>query len=288
MQPKTILIIDDNRDMIRLIADELRTYNHNFNILNANNGLNGVRIAREEVPDLILMDWDMPIMNGLEAIRVLKNDDKTQEIPVIMSTGQMTSPENLQLALEVGAVDYIRKPVDFIELSARINTAMRLKEQRDAIRDLLQREIDLKNRKLSTTTMLIVEKNGLLSEFYNKVSRLEGVLPDLAPDELKKQVKQLKKNIANHLEIDSSWETFKVHFDEVNPDFFTRLKDISKDLSHKDLKICAYLKLRMDNKEIARLLNITPGSIRTALYRLKRKLGMSEEANLRELIEQLD
>jgi CheY-like chemotaxis protein len=71
---KTILIVDDNRDIIRTIAEELKTHNHNFTVINANNGLNGVRVAREELPDLILMDWDMPIMNGLEAIRTLKND----------------------------------------------------------------------------------------------------------------------------------------------------------------------------------------------------------------------
>ncbi|MCL4167818.1 UNVERIFIED_CONTAM: hypothetical protein GTU68_065036 [Idotea baltica] len=233
------------------------------------------------------MDWDMPIMNGLEAIRTLKNDATTHEIPIIMATGRMTTPGDLQIALEAGAVDYVRKPVDIVELSARINTAMRLKEQHDAIGQLMKNEIDLKNRKLATTSMLIVEKNGLLIEFYNEINRLQGAFADAKPEDLKQQVKQLKKRVESHLEIDGSWDTFKMHFDEVNPDFFAKLNGISDDLSHKDLKMCAYLKLGMDNKEIARLLNITSGSIRTALYRLKRKLGIPEEENLRHSIEQL-
>ncbi|GAB5527334.1 MAG: hypothetical protein Roseis2KO_52060 [Roseivirga sp.] len=287
MKGKTILIVDDNRDIIRSIAEDLKTYNHHFTVINANNGLNGVRIAREELPDLILMDWDMPIMNGLEAIRTLKNDATTHEIPVIMATGRMTTPGDLQIALEAGAVDYVRKPVDIVELSARINTAMRLKEQHDAIGQLMKNEIDLKNRKLTTASMLIVEKNGLLIEFYNEINRLQGTLDEAKTEDLKQQVKQLKKRIESHLEIDGSWDTFKMHFDEVNPDFFTKLNALTEDLSHKDLKMCAYLKLGMDNKEIARLLNITSGSIRTALYRLKRKLGIPEEENLRHFIEQL-
>ncbi len=287
MKGKTILIVDDNRDIIRSIAEDLRTHNHHFRVINANNGLNGVRIAREELPDLILMDWDMPIMNGLEAIRTLKNDANTHEIPVIMATGRMTTPGDLQIALEAGAVDYVRKPVDIVELSARINTAMRLKEQHDAIGQLMKNEIDLKNRKLTTASMLIVEKNGLMIEFYNEINRLQGALDEADTEDLKQRVKQLKKRVESHLEIDGSWDTFKMHFDEVNPEFFTLINGVAEDLSHKDLKMCAYLKLGMDNKEIARLLNITSGSIRTALYRLKRKLDIPEEENLRHFIEQL-
>lgn len=288
MERKTILIIDDNRDIIRMIADELKSHHINFNVINANNGLNGVGVAKQELPDLILMDWDMPIMDGLEAIRMLKNEPTTKDIPVIMATGKMTNSQDLQTALEAGAVDYVRKPVDFIELSARINTALRLKAQQLAINELLQREIDLKNRKLSTTSMLIVEKNSLLGQLHGKVTRMESSLSEMSNNELRYQIKQLKRQISSDLDLDSSWETFKMHFEEVNPNFFDRLTEISNELTHKDLKICAYIKLRMDNKEIARLLNITSGSSRTALYRLKRKLHISEKENLREVIEQID
>lgn len=288
MKAKTILVIDDSRDAIRMIAEELKSHNDSFKIINANNGSNGVRIAREELPDIVLMDWDMPIMNGLEAIRILKTDHATRDIPVIMATGKMTTPQDLQTALEVGAVDYVRKPVDFVELSARMNTAIRLKEQHLAIRKLLQQEIELKNRKLSTTSMLMVEKNGLLNDFYNRVNKLEGTLPEMDYEDLRRQVRQLKRHISSHMDVDNSWDTFKVHFEEVNPRFFDRLDSVSNKLSHKDLKVCAYIKLRMDNKEIARLLNITSGSIRTALYRLKHKLGLDREANLRSFIEQLN
>ena len=92
--------------------------------------------------------------------------------PSSWPTGRMTSSEDLRLALEAGATDYVRKPIDIIELRARINTAIRLREQQDAIKQLLQKEIELKNRKLSTTSMLLVEKNSMWLEFAREVDRL--------------------------------------------------------------------------------------------------------------------
>ena len=100
---------------------ELRAYYDQIEILNAGNGKMAVRVAEEELPDIIIMDWDMPEMNGIMAIKQLQADERTKHIPVIMCTGVMTSAENLQLALETGAIDYIRKPVDTLELKARIN-----------------------------------------------------------------------------------------------------------------------------------------------------------------------
>lgn len=287
MDQKTILIVDDNKDIIKHIAGELNSRNEQFKILNANNGLNAIRIAQETIPDLIIMDWDMPVMNGLEATRKIKNNDLLHSIPVIMATGQMTNPEDLQLALEAGAVDYVRKPVEFIELKARINTALRIKEQHEAIKGLLESEIDLKNRKLSTTSMLIVEKNGLLQEFQTELDQLQTFLNEGKNDEFKENLKSLKKRVANNLDVDNSWDMFKVHFDEVHPHFFTTILQVAPDLSHKDLKICAYLKLSMDTKQIARLLNITPASTRTIFYRLKKKMKLSEDENLRDYVQQL-
>jgi len=287
MDQKSILIVDDNKDIVKHIAEELNSREDQYQILNANNGLNAIKVAKETLPNLIIMDWDMPIMNGLEAIRKLKNDNDLHEIPVIMATGQMTSSEDLQLALEAGAVDYVRKPVEFIELKARINTALRIREQHEAIKDLLESEIDLKNRKLSTTSMLIVEKNGLLQDFQTELSELQKLLESQKTEESHESIKALKKRITSHIDVDNNWGMFKIHFDEVHPDFFNLVYQIAPDLSHKDLKICAYLKLSMDTKQIARLLNITPASVRKIFYRLKRKMNIPEEENLRDFILQL-
>ncbi|MEL6535191.1 MAG: DNA-binding response regulator [Bacteroidota bacterium] len=283
---KTILVVDDQKEVVRMIAAELKTKNPHYRVINASNGEMGVEVAKSQQPDVIIMDWDMPVMNGIEATRRLRNENATHQIPIVMATGQMTSPEDLRIALEAGATDYVRKPIDFVELAARINTALRLREQNQAIQDLLQSDLDLKSRKLSTTSMLIVEKNDLMQTFFHDLSELEDSIKDRKSDGLG-ELKELKRRISNHLEVDNSWETFKLHFDEVNPNFFEEIQKLAPDLSHKDLKLCAYVKLGMDNKQIARLLNITPASTRTSLTRLKKKLGLDLEEGLRQLLASL-
>ena len=283
MEKKTILIADDQKETIRVIAKELRNHYDYLQVINAGNGAMAVRVAEEELPDIVLMDWDMPVMNGIEATQRLKNSERTRDIPVIMATGRMTSAEDLRIALEAGAVDYVRKPIDFVELSARINTALRIRDQNLAIRELFQSEIELKNRKLTTTSMLIVEQNGLLKDFYEDLNMLEKSAAGVE-GKITEQIQSLKRRVRHHFDVDKSWDTFKFHFEEVHPYFFHTIQERGRDISHKDLKLCAYIKLGLDNKEIANLLNITASSARVTLSRLKKKLNLQEEDNLREVI----
>lgn len=282
---KKILIADDNIDIVQMIVNHL-TEESKFSVINASNGKIAYSLAEEYQPDLILMDWDMPIMDGIEATRNLKLNKNTSHIPVIIATGQMTTSEDLQIALEAGAIDYVRKPIDFIELSARINTALRIIEQNQSIQNLLKQEIELKNRKLSTTSMLIVEKNGLLQDFTSDLNLVEKKI-EATQTEALKHLKTLKRRINSHLDVDNSWDTFRLHFDEVHPNFFDTLSTRYKQLSQKDHKLAAYVKLGMDNKQISRLLNIAPGSTRTALTRLKQKMGLNDDVNLRNTLSEI-
>ena len=292
MEHKSILIADDSPDIVRLIVGELNRSKQPWQIFRAGNGREAFEVAKLEIPDLILMDWDMPEMNGLEATRNIRKHEDTSEIPVIMATGEMTSSENLQIALEAGAWDYVRKPIDFVELKARINSALRLREQQAEIKRLLNNEIDLKNRKLSTTSMLIVEKNSVIQKFHEDLEDLSKPLQIKGRSDSEKKVLdhilKVQKRIHHHLEADDSWSTFKMHFEEVHPHFFKSLSEKGSDISHKDLKLCAYLKLGMDTKEIARLLNVTAASVRTAMYRLKKRMNIEEDESLRDFLVQLN
>ena len=283
LESNTILIADDHKETILSINREIKRHYRNFTTIVAGNGAAAVRVAEEELPDLIIMDWDMPAMNGLEATRAIKASDRTMEIPIIMATGRMTRSEDLRLALEAGAADFVTKPIEFIELTARMNSALRIREQNIAIQELYKSEIELKNRKLATTSMLIVEKNSLLTEFFHELNSLEEQSKKENLSVLGK-IQSLKKRIHGYLEFDRSWDTFKYHFEEVHPSFFAAIQERNAEISHKDLKICAYLKLGMDNKEIANLLNITASSARVTLSRLKKKLDLNEEDHLREFI----
>ncbi len=138
--------------------------------------------------------------------------------------------------------------------------------------------------------MLIVEKNNLMRDFHdqlNNLTRMSTEDPSISIKVITKELKSLKKRSENHLETDDSWDTFKLHFEEVHPNFLNLIRNKGKDISHKDLKLCAYLKLGMETKQIALLLNITPASIRTSMYRLKKKFNIDDQLDLRKYIEEL-
>ncbi len=107
----TILYVEDNMQNIKLIEDFLNTTRKNIEVVSARDAKSGIDMAINQTPDLILMDINMPGMNGLEAMEVLKNDDATRNIPVIAISANAMK-ENIATALQAGFQAYITKPVD--------------------------------------------------------------------------------------------------------------------------------------------------------------------------------
>ncbi|MFH1321159.1 MAG: response regulator [Bacteroidota bacterium] len=124
MSKQTILVVDDEDFNRKIIIDILVQSKYDYSVLSANNGKIGCELAEKFMPDLILMDWKMPEMTGIEAIKQLKSREKTKDIPVLMITA-VTSPEKLQEAFGAGVVDYITKPVKEIELLVRIRSVLK-------------------------------------------------------------------------------------------------------------------------------------------------------------------
>ncbi len=108
-----ILIVEDNENNRRLIRDVLLYYGHE--IIEAGNGEEGIRMAREHKPDLIFMDIQMPVMNGYEATKALKNSPDTKHIKIVAVTSFAMSGDREQI-LKAGADDYISKPINTREL----------------------------------------------------------------------------------------------------------------------------------------------------------------------------
>lgn len=123
---RKILIVDDELTHLEAIVDMLEETGNGYRVLQAFTGESAFKIAEKEIPDLIITDWEMPGISGIELIKKLKNSEVTSDIPVIMCTGVMTSSKNLKTALNVGAADYIRKPIDKIELLARTKANLHL------------------------------------------------------------------------------------------------------------------------------------------------------------------
>jgi PAS domain S-box-containing protein len=138
MRSYKILVVDDEIDNIKSINRFILDSKEPYILYQALNGEMALRIAITELPDLIITDWEMPGTNGIELIRKLKLNESTTEISVIMCTGVMTTSENLQTALMAGAVDYIRKPIDRIELMARVKSMLMLSDSRKVLKEKYQ------------------------------------------------------------------------------------------------------------------------------------------------------
>jgi len=147
-----VLVIDDEQTYLDVITQTLKE--RNYRIMQALDGNMGYMVAQKFMPDIIITDWEMPEMNGIDTICKLKQNEQTKDIPVIMCTGIMTSAQNLDRALNAGAVDFIRKPIEPIELISRINSALNManafKELKSSNQQIIEqkRDIELKNEEL--------------------------------------------------------------------------------------------------------------------------------------------
>ncbi len=125
MQPSVpkLLAIDDSELIHRLLR--LRLQNERIEMHSATGSPEGLRMAKELKPDVILLDVDMPHMDGFEVISRLKADPETQDIAVIFVSAA-NDPGNRVRGLDLGAVDFISKPFDIVELKARLRSALRV------------------------------------------------------------------------------------------------------------------------------------------------------------------
>ena len=122
MAAEKILVVDDEDHIVELISYNL--INSGYNVIIANNGLDAVRLAKEENPSLILLDLMIPGLDGFDVCKAIRNDVTTKEISIIMLTAKGEELDKI-LGLELGADDYITKPFSIRELLARIKAILR-------------------------------------------------------------------------------------------------------------------------------------------------------------------
>jgi len=136
-----ILIIDDTPVNIQILNGFLR---QDYDIFFSTNGPDGIRIARQKLPDLILLDIMMPEMDGYEVCAKIKTDPLTRQIPVIFITA-MNAEEDEAKGLDAGAIDYITKPISAPIVKARVKNHLELKRHRDTLEEL---SLDLGDKNL--------------------------------------------------------------------------------------------------------------------------------------------
>ena len=121
-QTASVLIVEDEVAQLEMLRYNLD--NEGFSVLSAQDGEEALLVAREEIPDVIVLDWMLPIVSGIEVCRRLKAGKDTSEIPILMLTARGEENDRIR-GLETGADDYIVKPYGVGELIARIRARLR-------------------------------------------------------------------------------------------------------------------------------------------------------------------
>ncbi|RNC89988.1 MAG: hypothetical protein ED555_11150 [Allomuricauda sp.] len=146
---------------------------------------------------------------------------------------------------------------------------------REKQEEIYKQEIAHKKKELASQTLHLVQKNTFLEELKENLENLKSS-PDKFKMEFRRIVMLLKKEKAS----DKDWETFKTYFSEVHNNFDQKLKTLYADISEKEIRLAAFLRMNLTTKEIAATMNVLPDSILKSKYRLKKKLGLDKETDL--------
>ncbi len=152
-----ILVVDDDQTLQRLYERLLTQLGHT--VYCADDGKQAVEMVHESHPDLILMDADMPQMNGFEATSLLKSDNKTRGIPIVMITGMHDSAHRIK-ALDSGVDDFLAKPPEKAEIIATIRSQLKVKAYNDTLHDYqrtLEQAVSLRTDQLNDAMLQLKE-----------------------------------------------------------------------------------------------------------------------------------
>jgi two-component system phosphate regulon response regulator PhoB len=204
----TILVVDDEEDIQELLALNLRR--EGYDVVTTESGEGALKLAQEKQPALVILDLMLPGIGGLDVCKILKHDNKTRRIPVIMLTAK-SEESDIVAGLELGADDYITKPFSSKVLVARVRRALQKRADDDVggetieIHDLLidptRYEVRLKGESLSLTRSefdiltTLARKPGRVFSRYEIVDSLHGgqyVVSDRAIDV---QITYLRKKL---------------------------------------------------------------------------------------------
>ena len=171
--PWKILIVDDNSDIVQVIRRILS--NHGYDTLVARDGKEALKKARENRPDLILLDWMLPELDGLEVCRQVKGDPETRGIMTLLVTGRGSVANRIE-GFNAGADDYIPKPFNHPELLARIRSALRIKELTDNLEERNRQLIEFQNELVRSEKMATIGllASGIAHEFNNIMAGISG------------------------------------------------------------------------------------------------------------------
>ena len=271
-----------------------------YEMLNASNARLALKIANSVVPDLIVTDWEMPEMNGIEFINALKKNDLTKDIPVIMATGIMMTSDDLNLALSSGAVDFIRKPIDKIELIARVRTVLELSDfiyeiklqkeispnQQQASQEneisALKIQLNDKEQELASSINYHIQNENKANDITEKLKSLKPFLNDQGQGVMRSLLVSLKQN-----ESQISLLELENKFDDIHSRFYRKIESKNDAITKNDKILATFMVLGFMPAEIAIIIEKSANSVNVGFSRLRTKLNQGDNRSLRKFLKTL-
>lgn len=227
---------------------------------------------------------------SLEREQIVKNlevqfevSEKNRKLALMEKEGEVSELTNiiLVICIIVLLIVFVSGYLFFKSINRRDKQLLKTKEalvaaleqQKTMEEQQFRNDLEHKESQLSAITLQMLQKNELIEEIKQYVQKDQVI-----------SGRELLKMVNKHLVQDNSWNDFDLYFEGINKNFYTRLKSNYPDISNNDLKICALIKLNLSIKEMASILNISPDSVKTARYRLRKKLQLHTEDNLTDFI----
>lgn len=210
MTKKKILVVDDEINIVELLTMNLEK--NGFEVISCLTGEEGVRIAKNQIPDLILLDIMLPGISGVEVCSILQDDKLTYNIPIIMLTAKVNERDKI-IGLEIGADDYITKPFSVRELLARINALLRRIEKNTNIVEMEvvdENLIELDDLVIDTENYLVRKNDkkveltakefavlSILAVNKDKIYTREELLREISEDDISAEPRSIDVHMAN-------------------------------------------------------------------------------------------
>lgn len=263
--------LDALNHLVKLLFDKgdyLRAYQYEHTIRSLKDSLNTWESQRM-VKSLEVQ------FNVAEKERQLKLAEKENEVNRLTNYILWSSLAFIVL-IAIAVIIFLRRinKRDKQLLSAKQELVLAIEEQKKLKEQQMQNDLEHKEGQLSAMMLQMLQKNELMQELQEKLSQYKELSSDPS----------LNRIISKGQNQDKDWTDFNANFESLNKNFYTRLKSAYPDISPNDLKICALIKLNLSIKEMAGILNISPDSVKTARYRLRKKLQLSTEDNLTDFI----
>jgi DNA-binding response OmpR family regulator len=288
---RKILIIDDEPDAIVVL--ELLLKGLNYEVFSTTNPVYALDTISRLMPEVIILDWNMPKLDGIGVLKLVRDCPEFAEIQIIVATGLRTAFDDLKLALDSGAMDYVKKPINEIELQARVANAFRQIDDRRKIMELkmelhkkelemveakaafLQDELSKKEREMTVAAVSIFQNKQFLASLRKDLFSPEVPFENLQQKHIL-HVLNNYDNISNSL----NWQLFEKRFVEIHDTFYKKLRREHDGLSWGELRLCALFRIGFSLKEVSVLSYTNYDAIRKAAYRIRKKLGISEKMDL--------